>query len=562
MILRCKKKINRGTFSVLCRHFFIRFFQNDSMAFAEQQTEKIIISIVILASFGTLLAFSLLYPQYLFSPDSPSTWKEKCYFISVIMLLFAVLSILEWDNLFLDRKDFLNLGHLPVSPGKVLLAKIAAIGLFIALFCFGVALFSGIIFAGFLTHLQSSILYSVRYFLSHFISIWAACLFVFLLCAFIQSFFMVLIPRAWLKRSGAYLQFLWIFASVILFSSIDRSLIVFPDWLKNANAKVFAFPSLWFTGLYEWLIGRRHPMYPHLALVGMAVLLLLLIIYIVTAAIGYRRHFRSENEQMEEIVPEGKLMAVSKRIFLRQPHERATYDFIAITLKRSSIHRLRMGGFLAIGTALAMLLFVNSGRLGSKAIALAYKITPLHILIAFTLLGLRAIMEIPVQLEANWIFRITTNERIAVYRSAIIKVTIVRVILPIVIIAGIIHWLAGGARFAIIHSIFAFALSLFILEIAFLRFRKIPFTCSYLPGKANLKSLAGPYLLAFLLYLILVNLIEQFCFYKPISMIMGIFLLLAAAGVLHWVGLCRKGEDLQFIEEPDPVMLSLEIDHD
>jgi len=562
MILRRRKEKNRGTFSVLCRHFFIRFFQNDSITFAEQQMEKIVIFIVILSVAGALFSYSILFPKYLWTPDSPATWEEKCYFISIFMLVFAVLSILEWDNLFLDRRDFHNLGHLPVSMGRILLAKIAAMGMFVALYCLGAALLSGIIFAGMLTHLQNSLLYGARYFFAHFVSIWAACFFVFFMCALIQSFFMILLPRAWFKKAGVYLQFLWIVASLLLFSGIGWSLRIFSGWLKNADIRVFAFPSLWFTGMYQWIIGRSDPLYYRLTMVGTGCLVLLLFVYTGMALIGYRRHFRREDEQMEKIVPEGKLTAVSKRIFLSQPHERATYDFITVTLKRSPMHRLRMGGFLAIGTALALLLFVNSGRLGSEAMTLAFKITPLHILIAFSLLGLGAIMEIPVELEANWIFRITANERMSVYRSAIIKVTIVRVILPIVIIAGIFHWLAGGARFAIIHAIFAFALSIFILETAFLRFRKIPFTCSYLPGKANLKSLAGPYLLAFLLYLTLVTLVELFCLSSPVAMSITIFLLLAVAGILHGVGQWRKGEDLQFFEEPDPVMLSLEIDHD
>ena len=264
---------------------------------------------------------------------------------------------------------------------------------------------------------------------------------------------------------------------------------------------------------------------------------------------------------MEKIAPEGKLAGVFKRIFLRQPHERAVYEFTTSILKRSSLHRFRLGGFLAIGTALAILIWLEGNRVESKVIVLALQIAPMHLLFIVALVGLWVIMEIPMESESNWVFRIAADERTVVYRSAVIKAAVVRVMLPVAIIGGIFHWLAGEAHFALIHVVFAFAVSFFILEVVFLHFHKIPFTCSYLPGKANLKTFAGPYLLAFLLYLTVVTVIELCCLSSPVAMSITIFLLLVAAGVLHWAGRWRKDEGLQFFEEPDPVMLSLEIDH-
>ena len=562
MILRCQKGKTRGTFVVLCRHFFIRFFQNDSIAFLDMQLEKVVVTAVILSVAGALFSLSILFPKYLFTPDSPASWFEKCYFLSFIILVFAVISILQWDHFFLDRRDFLNLGHLPISLFRILVAKIAAIGLFIGLYCLSVALASGLIFTVLLTSKQTSILYSVRYFFAHFIVAWLACLFVFFLCAFIQSLFMIILPRNWFRQAGVYLQLIWIFAVMVLFACIDRSLQAASGWLAQSDPRSLVLPPLWFTGLYELLIGRHNPFYFRLALAGIVVLLLLLLVYISVAAIGYRRHFRRQDEQDELISPESKFIVALKRLFLRHPHERVVYDFTVATLKRSSLHRFRIGGFLAVGTALALLLFIKGIALGSTALALAFKIAPLHLLFAFSLISLRAIVEIPVEFDANWIFRSAADERPAVYRSGLIKAAAVRVMLPIAIMGGIFHWLAGGARFALIHTVFVIALAFIILEAAFLRFRKIPFTCSYLPGKAKMKIFAGPYIFAFLFYLILVTLIEQFCLVRPVAMIMGIFLLLAVAGILHWAGLRRKGEALQFFEEPDPVMLSLEIDHD
>ena len=55
------------------------------------------------------------------------------------------------------------------------------------------------------------------------------------------------------------------------------------------------------------------------------------------------------------------------------------------------------------------------------------------------------------------------------------------------------------------------------------------------------------------------TLIEQLCFSQPVAMIAVILLLLVTVWVLHKVGQGMKGENLQFFEEPDTAMLSLEI---
>ena len=57
-----------------------------------------------------------------------------------------------------------------------------------------------------------------------------------------------------------------------------------------------------------------------------------------------------------------------------------------------------------------------------------------------------------------------------------------------------------GPWLAFIHITFALALSLVLLEVLLVWFRKIPFTCSYFPGKTSMAVMALLYLAGFVIY--------------------------------------------------------------
>src|SRR4029077_7854686 len=68
-----------------------------------------------------------------------------------------------------------------------------------------------------------------------------------------------------------------------------------------------------------------------------------------------------------------------------------------------------------------------------------------------------------------------------------------------VILTPIEIWFRGW-RLAFIHLTFALALSLLLLNLLLVWFRKIPFTCSYFPGKTSMAVMAALYLAGFTTY--------------------------------------------------------------
>ena len=102
--------------------------------------------------------------KYHFVADVNRSWQEKNYIFTLMMLVFAVITLLEWDILYPDRRDFLNLTPLPVRLRTVFAAKLASFVLFIGLFSVAMMSVSSVLFSMYLTEWRAnSLVLAVRY---------------------------------------------------------------------------------------------------------------------------------------------------------------------------------------------------------------------------------------------------------------------------------------------------------------------------------------------------------------------------------------------------------------
>ena len=179
----------------------------------------------------------------------------------------------------------------------------------------------------------------------------------------------------------------------------------------------------------------------------------------------------------------------------------------------------------------------------------------------FTVTGLRAVFNLPVELRANWIFRLCeSEERQAPIRGArkwILFMAMMPLLACLFAVEGPVRgWLVAG-----IDVSFAGISGLVLLNLLLIWFRKIPFTCSYFPGKANMALMLGVYLAAFTFYCWgLADLVESLILHPA-----KLFLLYAAALValrgLAWLGRRERDVDdvLIYEDQPDPVVRTLGI---
>jgi hypothetical protein len=175
------------------------------------------------------------------------------------------------------------------------------------------------------------------------------------------------------------------------------------------------------------------------------------------------------------------------------------------------------------------------------------------------LAGLRAVINIPSSLEANWIFKITESQDKNNYFSAIKKGIFFFTLVPLFLFIFVFYLFLWGWQGAFIHCLYGLVISTLLMEGYFLNYHKIPFACSYLPGKAKMHVLWMIYLFSFLLYVFFMSFIEYELLKKPSKFIIfygvlfGLFLLFK---IFQNYFLYKKTE-IMYEEELEPVMVTM-----
>ena len=215
-------------------------------------------------------------------------------------------------------------------------------------------------------------------------------------------------------------------------------------------------------------------------------------------------------------------------------------------------HRLFLATYGGFGAALAVM-SLGSGRPG----LLRLPLTLSFILVS----GLRAAFNFPSELHANWAFQVSETNHAAECLEAMRKWIVVCGILPLFALLAPLELIWFPWREAAFHLAYGIALSLLLMEIMFLGFRKVPFTCAYFPGKINLVFLSVVYIYGFTTYSNTMSGLEKWLNGAPVAA-MAFFAV--TAGALVTVALRRRARagpanTLDFEDAGDPTVRTLEL---
>ena len=223
----------------------------------------------------------------------------------------------------------------------------------------------------------------------------------------------------------------------------------------------------------------------------------------------------------------------------RRPVARAVASFVAAALLRSPSAGLVARGLFVVGLALTL-----SGLGGLVLRDLGYSAPiipaePLHapafVLPFFALVGLRLSAVYPASTEANWVFRLTEAVGSTDYAAGVRWAALRTVVLPLLVLLAGPYTVLWGPAMAAAHLVLALAVALVTVEWLFLGFPKIPFTCTYLPGKANLRVTWPKYAAIFFVYCGLVPRLAAWLLPRPVAYLGSLGLLLIA-----WLWLVRE----------------------
>lgn len=468
-------------------------------------------------------------------------------FISLSMIVVAIMMVAKWNALFPDQTDYLVLTPLPVRLWMIFSAKAAALSILVALFLADVNFFATMLWPGIdggkgFLHILGS----------HLTATAAAGLFAALAIIGFQGILFTIFTGKTLRRVSAAAQTLLMAGLVMLLFLSPMVGTSLPGLAKHHSPILQWFPGCWFIGFYEQLrpatgnaalldAGR-------MAMRGLAGALALVIL---TYGVGYRRHARRAMETPEQ-EPAGALAhggsAAADRFLLRGGAERAVFHFIGQTIARSTRHRLFLAVYAGFGMAFAVLSF-GSDRAG---------LLRLPLMLSFVLVsGLRAAFNFPCELRANWMFQLSEQGRTRECVAATRKWVVARGIVPLFALFVPMEFLNFRWPEALFHLAFGVTLSVMLTGVMFIGFNKVPFTCSYLAGKVNLVGLSVLYVFGFTAYSSTMARFEMWLAGRPAAAL--VFFAVAAAG---WVAMDRlraASPTLEFEDLEEPAVLTLEI---
>ena len=413
----------RTQFVLLMRHFLERFFNHET-ASADGDGKTRLVQLAFAAGLPGFVVALYLWPVYhpmIVYPPHPDTipgpppyWVQLNHHFFFVMYSFVVMGLIavfEWDLFFPDLIDVFVMGTLPVARRRVFIARVAAIGIFVAGFLFD---------ANFLGSLMLPVVadspHIAGFLAGHVASVAAGGLFAAAFVVALQSTLLAILGERLFRRISLLLQGSAVAVLVMLLLLFPVLSGVTPALLRSHSSAVLWFPPFWFLGMYQTLLDGTSalPIFRELSEIGFAALFAVAAIAVVAYPLAYMRRVKF---LLEGAPPHSRrnglllpLNGVLHAGVVRRPIQRAVFHFINQTLFRVPRYRIYLvlyGGVgLSVLIATVLRLSAVNGQLRAEASADGIRVA-VGIVAFWVTTGLRTAFASPGNQRGSWIFRFT-----------------------------------------------------------------------------------------------------------------------------------------------------------
>ena len=529
---------------ILARAFFSRLFESDLMPDGLPQVQLVIWGMLLAATPVTLYA-AIMPKKYvkaqLLVPLGPEFDADRLILITLSMIVMGVVGLFIWDGVFPDRRDVRILGVLPVPVRRFVVARLAALGRVFVLFGTPLCLLQSVVFGLTVTGFGAPIgrLHGIS---AHFLTVLLTCAFVFCALIAVQCLLLVMFGRRAAQAASMTFQVLFAVGLVqLLFFLPELSRVLRTGGTTHEGiAALAAFPPAWFFAVYEQLAGTATVDSAALARVAAGVTLAAAVLApaLYGASYSYLSQRALEGPAMRApgIARTNRARARLARSVSR-PLASAIRWFTLRTLFRSRPHRMMFAvyaGFaLAIDVSSALSLALRKGLAGFQEPSPEMMSMPL--VVQFLLLAaLRVITAVPSDPKARWIFRACEPANRPAAVAGARDAMIVLVVLPTTVMAlgqGL-FWPVGTA---VAHAAFVFVLGRLLAELLTPQTGKLPFACTYFPGKSRIFVLWPVYLLLFFVYTVVLAAIDLALSRRPTKLVWFCLVATLAAQVVVFI---------------------------
>ena len=541
---------SRRPFPTFLRVFMGRVFHGGGDSGADEMDVAFGVILILLAMPGVLVSL-LLFEKYMvlsFGGFDPfiATIPDEYFFIVLSMVVTGGAAVWRWDALFLDVRDYTNIVPLPISLRRIFLANFAAILLLAIALTVDVNAASFVLFPVTVVASQVSLkVLLLQFAAGHAVTVALASVFSFFAVFAIIGLLMAMLPYALFRRISLYVRFLIALFYLALLATSFAVTSFLGQLARMSKLAVSLLPPVWFLGIGQTLWGNGHnPFFAAMARTALLALGISLAVAILSYTLSFRRSFIRIPETADvgplprsqfRLLPVG----LFDRVLLRNLPQRACFHFISRTLLRGQTHLQIAAAFVAMGMVFAAQAFASSFHPGVSA-SRALRVPSEDLLsIPFTLsfciiVGIRLAFEIPADLRANWVFALWIDPNALQTRSVARKVLLTFSLVPLIPICFASSWLLWSLSIAILHSAVFAACTIAFVEILLLRFRKIPFTCTYPPFQSHSALILVAYIFGFLLFTSYLPALELWSLADPWRVSLFIPIITIILGSIHF----------------------------
>ncbi|MEO5822653.1 MAG: hypothetical protein ABIT71_19265 [Vicinamibacteraceae bacterium] len=501
---------------LLTRHFLTRLIDNDLVSPDADAHKGASVGLAMLLSAGAVVTM-LMGGQYITTPlpmpavNAANYIDDALIYVTVSMLLLAIVAVVAWDGLALDTRDEAILGPLPIPRSLIVRAKLSAMAALAA------AVLVALNGPPTLLHpisavamLPATFAQTGRLMLAHAVATGAAGLFGFCTVLAVREVTRALLGAWWPAVSARLQAFLiLVLATAFLltpsfFGNVPERLAASSDWRVAAN------PTMWFVSLHQMLAGTvivdlRGPPLPRrlrveedraaerhqraqagagplaaVAPVGVAgSFAVALVAFLWNARRPAARARTPRRGARQGATPFAWLMTAT---IARTPAVQAGFFFTLRTLARSVPHRAALAVAAAFGLALATIGVGRALRLAPGTGLPQVLLGTQTLLIACLLAGVEQAMRLPAHLPASWSVRLSWPGDARGFIAGVKRAVVVGLGVPVFGLLLIADLTLLTPVQAIAHYAVGILLLLIALEARFLAEHPLPFLTAYSAG--------------------------------------------------------------------------------
>jgi len=484
------------------------------------------------------------------------------------MLLTAFAAAFAGDSMFPDETDFRVLTPLPVTRAFVFKAKLRAIAFYLGLAIVVIGLALQLPFTAISGGPHAERICVARAAMYSAASM-AGSLFAATAVIAIQGLILLVAPGRHLRAIAVGARTAMLCGVVLLLPLAGR----LPRAAAGFAAEsplLFAAPPAWFVGLQRVGLGAGTTIDAQLAGVAVAALVLSAAVVVGCYVVLYRRF---DILMLRQSLPSsagrsrGRDGRLRNAASLGGDQTRVVARFAARTLWRSPLQQVVFLGVTACGLGWSLngllvgglLTWLRDGGVPAPRLIAAVTSMP-FVLLLTAATGLRAALMLPQDPRANWIFRLREDDQLRPAQLDAVEWLFMRLVVwPVLFVVLPLQWAILGVD-ALASLPVTYLAGVVLVELVIRTWRRIPFTCGYIPGKRNV---ALTFLIAVTAYIFFTNIgagLASLGRFHPSRLLIVVGILMTAAALLRRDRLRSWGQSpLMFDDDPAEFVQPLQL---